>query len=76
MQFNQVYKMPETVPDRPQYDRSSLKQYISDELVLRAKRDIGNRRQNLIDAQTLSPDNQNVIAAMKEFGVNTDNSSR
>ncbi len=76
MQFNQVYKMPETVPDRPQYDRSSFKQYISDELVLRAKRDIGNRRQNLIDAQTLSPDNQNVIAAMKEFGVNTDNSSR
>lgn len=76
IQFNQVYKMPETVPDRPQNDRSSFKQYISEELVLRAKRNIGNRRQNLIDAQTLSPDNQNVIAAMKEFGVNTDNSSR
>ena len=55
MQFNQVYKMPETVPDRPQYDRSSFKQYISDELVLRAKRNIGNRRQNLIVHQPLPP---------------------
>ena len=76
VQFKQVEKMPATVPDRPQYDRSSFKQYISEELVLRAKRNIGDRTQNLIKAQTLYPDNQHLIEAMKEFGIMLDNSSR
>ena len=75
VQFKQVEKMPATVPDRPQYDRSSFKQYISEELVLRTKRNIGDRKQNLIKAQTLNPDNQHIIEAMKEFGIMLDNSS-
>lgn len=75
IQFKQVEKMPATVPDRPQYDRSSFKQYISEELVLRAKRSIGDRKQILIKAQALCPDNQRIIETMKEFGIMPDNSS-
>jgi Phosphatidylserine/phosphatidylglycerophosphate/cardiolipin synthases and related enzymes len=75
-QYIQVDKMPDSVPDRPQYDRSSFKQYISEELVLRAKRCIGDRKETLLKAKDLSPENLSVIEAMNEYGVTTDNSNR
>ena len=75
-QYRLVDKMPETVPDRPQYDRSSFKQYISEELVLRAKRNIGDKKDILRKAKTLSPENYNVIRAISEFGSTIDNSQQ
>ncbi len=74
-QYEQVDKMPETVPERPQYDRGSFKEYISEELVLRAKRNIGDRKDNLMKARKLSPNNHHIVNAMDELGVVLDNSS-
>lgn len=75
-QFKQVSKMPAIVPNRPQYDRGSFKQYISEELILRAKKNIGDRKQNLIKAQTLYPENSHIAEVIKEFGITLDNSLR
>lgn len=75
-QYRLVDKMPDTVPDRPQYDRSSFKQYISEELVLRAKRNIGDRKDILRKAKALSPENDNVIQAILEFEPTIDNSQQ
>lgn len=75
-QYRLVDKMPDTVPDRPQYDRSSFKQYISEELVLRAKRNIGDKKDTLRKAKTLSPENDNVIRAISEFESTIDNSQQ
>ena len=43
-----VSEMPESVPEKPEYDRSSFKQYISEELVLRSKKRIGNIKDNIL----------------------------
>ena len=75
-QYERVDKMPDTVPDRPQYDRSSFKQYISEELVLRAKRNIGDRKETLRKAKELSPENDNVKRAIAEFNLPIDNSKQ
>lgn len=75
-QYRLVDKMPDTVSDRPQYDRSSFKQYISEELVLRAKRNIGDKKDTLRKAKTLSPENDNVIRAISEFESTIDNSQQ
>jgi len=75
-QYKLVDKMPATVPDRPQYDRSSFKQYISEELVLRARKNIGDRKETLNKAKILSPENENVIRAISEFELTIDNSQR
>ena len=50
-----IDKMPEAVPDRPEYDRSSFKQYICEELVIRTRKRIGNARENINRANSLSP---------------------
>jgi uncharacterized protein YfaP (DUF2135 family) len=36
-EFERVDSMPETVPDKPQYDRSAFKQYITEEMIFLAK---------------------------------------
>lgn len=36
--FEKVQRMPETVPEKPQYDRYSFKQYITEETIFLAKR--------------------------------------
>lgn len=74
-QYEQVCKMPETVPERPQYDRGSFKEYISEELVLRAKRNIGDRKDNLMKARRLSPNNHHIAKTIDELGIVLDNSS-
>lgn len=75
-QYGLVDRMPDTVPYRPQYDRSSFKQYISEELVLRARRNIGDRGETLAKAKDLSPENNNVIRALSEFETTNENSQR
>ena len=67
--------MPETVPEKPEYDRSSFKQYISEELVLRSKKRIGNIKDNIIKAKGLSPMYSTVLKAISDFNVVEDNRS-
>lgn len=67
--FSQVSEMPDVVPYRPQYDRSSFKEYISEELVLRTRKNIGNIHRNLLDAKRLAPNNKNVLDAIKCYGI-------
>lgn len=50
-----IDRMPDSVPERPEYDRSSYKQYISEELIERTRRRIGDIRENIRRAKTLSP---------------------
>ena len=69
-----VSKMPETVPERPEYDRSSFKQYISEELVIRTRRRIGNAKENLTKAKSLSPLYPSVAKALQELNITLDNS--
>lgn len=73
--YGQVSQMPETVPERPEYDRSSFKQYISEELVLRSKKRIGNIKENLVRAKALSPNYEPVLQAISDFHIVEDNSS-
>jgi hypothetical protein len=68
-----IDKMPDTVPDRPEYDRSSFKQYISEELVIRTRRRIGNARENISRAKTLSPSYASVARAIQDFNITLDN---
>lgn len=70
-----VSEMPESVPEKPEYDRSSFKQYISEELVLRSKKRIGNIKDNIISAKRLSPMYKPVLQAISEFNIVEDNSS-
>ena len=70
-----IVQMPSSVPERPEYDRSSFKQYISEELVIRTKRKIGNTLTNLKKAKSLSPQTPTVIKALKEYNIQGDNSS-
>lgn len=37
-EFEEIESMPDSVPDKPQYDRSSFKQYITEEVLFLAKR--------------------------------------
>ena len=70
-----IDKMPDTVPDRPEYDRSSFKQYISEELVIRTRRRIGNTRENLSRAKALSPSYASVARAIQDFNITLDNNN-
>ena len=70
-----INKMPAVVPDRPEYDRSSFKQYISEELVIRTKRRIGNARENISRAKTLSPSYVSVVKAAQELNITLHNNS-
>ncbi|SDM10412.1 phospholipase D-like domain-containing protein [Segatella bryantii] len=70
-----IDKMPDTVPDRPEYDRSSFKQYISEELVIRTRRRIGNARENISRAKTLSPSYASVARAIQDFNITLDNNN-
>lgn len=74
--FPAVYCMPDSVPERPEYDRSSFKQYVSEELVLRAHRRIGNQKELIHSAAKLSPTLPRVAAAMRSYGVAADNNAR
>ncbi len=69
-----IDKMPESVPERPEYDRSSFKQYVSEELVIRTRRHLGNSKENMLKANSLSPSYPSVIKALKEFNISSDNS--
>ena len=73
--YDEVSSMPETVPEKPEYDRSSFKQYISEELVLRSKKRIGNIKDNIIKAKGLSPMYSTVLKAISDFNVVEDNRS-
>lgn len=73
--YGQVSQMPENVPERPEYDRSSFKQYISEELVLRSKKKIGNIKENIVRAKALSPNYEPVLQAISAFHIVEDNSS-
>lgn len=73
--YTRVDVMPETVPEKPEYDRSSFKQYISEELVLRSKKRIGNVRENILTAKRLSPMYSTVLEAMSSFDVVEDNTA-
>jgi hypothetical protein len=69
-----VDKMPESVPERPEYDRSSFKQFISEELVIRTRRRIGNAKDNMSKAKSLSPSYPSVAKALRELNISLDNS--
>lgn len=71
-QFPAVDRMPDTVPEKPEYDRSSFKQYISEELVARSKRGIGDVRENVRKACRLSPAYQKVQQVVIEQGLEND----
>lgn len=73
--YASVDKMPESVPEKPEYDRSSFKQYISEELVLRSKKRIGNIKDNILNAKRLSPMYTPVLQAISEFHIVEDNTS-
>ena len=73
--YEVVDKMPESVPEKPEYDRSSFKQYISEELVLRSKKRIGNIKDNILSAKRLSPMYTTVLQAVSDFNVVEDNTS-
>lgn len=68
-----IDEMPESVPERPEYDRSSFKQYISEELVIRTRRRIGNARENINRAKALSPTYASIAKAMQDLNINLDN---
>jgi hypothetical protein len=68
-----IDEMPESVPERPEYDRSSFKQYISEELVIRTRRRIGNARENISRAKSLSPSYISVTRAIQDLNINLDN---
>lgn len=70
----EINKMPESVPERPEYDRSSFKQYISEELVIRTRRRIGNARDNISRAKALSPSYVSVTKAIQDLNITLDNS--
>ncbi|QFQ12180.1 DUF1669 domain-containing protein [Pseudoprevotella muciniphila] len=70
-----IDKMPEAVPERPEYDRSSFKQYISEELILRTIRRIGNARENISRAKKLSPSYASVTRAIQDLNITPDNNS-
>lgn len=57
--YDKVDEMPETVPDRPEFDRSSFKHYISNELAYRAKvcRSTSEKAKLYKSALQLRPDN-------------------
>lgn len=73
--YDSVTEMPESVPEKPEYDRSSFKQYISDELILRCKKNIGNTEKNIRQAISLSPTYISVIKAKSEFNIIEDNTN-
>lgn len=70
-----IDKMPEAVPDRPEYDRSSFKQYICEELVIRTRKRIGNARENINRAKSLSPSYVSVARAIQDFNITLDNTA-
>lgn len=73
--YEAVEEMPESVPEKPEYDRSSFKQYISEELVLRSKKRIGNVKDNILSAKRLSPMYTPVLQAISDFNIVEDNTS-
>lgn len=73
--YDAVDEMPESVPEKPEYDRSSFKQYISEELVLRSKKQIGNVKDNILSAKRLSPMYTPVLQAISDFNIVQDNTS-
>lgn len=70
-----IDEMPDSVPERPEYDRSSFKQYISEELVIRSRRRIGNVRENISRAKALSPSYASIAKAMQDLNINLDNTN-
>lgn len=73
--YEAVEEMPKFVPEKPEYDRSSFKQYISEELVLRSKKRIGNVKDNILSAKRLSPMYTPVLQAISDFNIVEDNTS-
>ena len=73
--YEAIDVMPESVPEKPEYDRSSFKQYISEELVLRSKKRIGNVKDNILSAKRLSPMYTPVLQAISDFNIVEDNTS-
>ena len=69
-----IDKMPESVPERPEYDRCSFKQFISEELIIRTRRRIGNAKDNMSKAKCLSPSYPSVAKALQELNIILDNS--
>lgn len=70
-----INEMPESVPEKPEYDRSSFKQYISEELVLRSRKRIGNVKDNISRARVLSPTYASVAQAIQDFEITFDNTN-
>lgn len=55
--YPKIEKMPETVPDRPEYDRNSFKHYITRELQIRANNRSGDEKIRLLhQAIKIAPD--------------------
>ena len=76
-QFSKIYDhMPEEVPDKPEYDRGSFKQYISEELVARSHRNIGDAKENIRRARDLAPTNPRVVKAVQNYHLDENNSTR
>lgn len=70
-----ISKMPSVVPERPEYDRSSFKQYISEELVIRARKRIGDIYGNISRAKSLSPSYITVSKAIQDLDINLSDTS-
>ena len=68
-----IDEMPDSVPERPEYDRSSFKQYISEELVIRTRKRIGNARENIGRAMALSPSYASITKVMHDLNITLDN---
>lgn len=68
-----IDEMPEAVPERPEFDRSSFKQYISEELLIRTRRRIGNAKENISRAKALSPSYVSVTKAIQDLNITLDN---
>ena len=73
--YASITEMPSTVPDKPEYNRSSFKQYISEELILRSKKRIGDVKENILAAQRLSPTYSSVLQAISDFHITGHNST-
>jgi uncharacterized protein YfaP (DUF2135 family) len=71
-EFERVDCMPETVPDRPQYDRSAFKQYITEEMIFLAKntRSIAKKDEFFGKALKLNPTHPMIPSSYKTSSAN------
>lgn len=70
-EFEEIDSMPDSVPEKPQYDRSSFKQYITEEVLFLAKRTRSQEKRSTYyqTALRLSPNHPQIPAEYKTSTV-------